>query len=477
MSRLKKTNLGWKGLLAAMAFTLAVLIGLSLDSFSMVSLAAQSQGKVTASSAKIRKEASASSEVVGSASKDASVTINGQVTASDNTVWYQIFVDANTLGYIRSDLVTITDGTTPTTLSSTSTASSGTTSTDTTATTTTTTTTPVTIQPTVEVTAVNPISANVANGDSVRVRADASTTSQIVTTVKSGLAVTVAGQATGADGKVWYQVNFIANGTEVSGFIRSDYLTLSGEVEPLTEGDDQENAGEQDTQEENVTTPTVTKDWDTQLDVDQWYLLDNVSGERYKIQDVFNVAENNKLMYESEHSKVKTQKAVVVILVFLLLALAGVIAYLVFKMKDMQDAAYFEQVERETIRRRTAERPSGNGQKVMHTVGTDRRPAQQRPAQQRPTQQRPTQARPTQQSQAQQSQVQPRPAQQSPAGARPVSEQPTKQSPTQQRPTQQRPAQEQATEKNPAWKSRNFMTDDDEFEFEFLNWDGEEDNL
>ena len=25
-----------------------------------------------------------------------------------------------------------------------------------------------------------------------------------------------------------------------------------------------------------------------------------------------------------------------------------------------------------------------------------------------------------------------------------------------------------------AWKSKNFMTDDDEFEFEFLNWDGEE---
>ena len=25
------------------------------------------------------------------------------------------------------------------------------------------------------------------------------------------------------------------------------------------------------------------------------------------------------------------------------------------------------------------------------------------------------------------------------------------------------------------WKSKNFMNDDDEFEFEFLNWDGQED--
>ena len=28
---------------------------------------------------------------------------------------------------------------------------------------------------------------------------------------------------------------------------------------------------------------------------------------------------------------------------------------------------------------------------------------------------------------------------------------------------------------NPGWKTKNFMSDDDEFEFEFLNWDGDED--
>ena len=27
---------------------------------------------------------------------------------------------------------------------------------------------------------------------------------------------------------------------------------------------------------------------------------------------------------------------------------------------------------------------------------------------------------------------------------------------------------------DPGWKSKNFMSDDDEFEFEFLNWDGDE---
>lgn len=31
-----------------------------------------------------------------------------------------------------------------------------------------------------------------------------------------------------------------------------------------------------------------------------------------------------------------------------------------------------------------------------------------------------------------------------------------------------------STEQSPGWKSKNFMTDDDEFEFEFLNWEDDE---
>ena len=41
------------------------------------------------------------------------------------------------------------------------------------------------------------------------------------------------------------------------------------------------------------------------------------------------------------------------------------------------------------------------------------------------------------------------------------------------RPTKQVPKRE--GNQNPGWKSKNFMSDDDEFEFEFLNWDGDED--
>jgi hypothetical protein len=49
------------------------------------------------------------------------------------------------------------------------------------------------------------------------------------------MALTVTGQATGTDGKTWYQISFISNSVEVTGFIRSDYVALSGELQAPVE--------------------------------------------------------------------------------------------------------------------------------------------------------------------------------------------------------------------------------------------------
>ena len=57
-------------------------------------------------------------------------------------------------------------------------------------------------------------------------------------------------------------------------------------------------------------------------------------------------------------------------------------------------------------------------------------------------------------------------------GARPVAPQSQRSvAPQVDRPT--RPVQNGGNQ-DPGWKSKNFMSDDDEFEFEFLNWDGDE---
>ena len=488
-----------------LALVLVLGAGLFAGDLAIVSHA-ESAAKVTASSAKIRKSADSSSEVIGSATKDKTISIKSQTKGADGYTWYEVYVDANTLGYIRSDLVNITDGSTPP-------SSSGTT---TTTTTTTATPAPVVNETPVEVTAVEPLSATVTGGQSVRVRSNASTTSQIVTTAENGMALTVTGQATGTDGKTWYQISFISNSVEVTGFIRSDYVALSGELQSPVE---EQPVEEQPTDEQPAEdTQTTSKDWDTQMQGDAWYLLDMAGQKQYKIDDLFNslnqITEIN-AQYETNQKKISSQKAVIIILVILLVAAVAAVTLLIFKIKDMNDASYFSGVEEETARRRRVDRPQGGrpvtpgqgrpapqggrpqggrpqgSQKVMHEVGAERRPASRptgqgtrpdgRPAPQgerpigqtvrpaalqerRPAPQggrpvTPGQGRPASQGGRLVTPGQGRPA---PQGGRPVA-----------RPT--KPVPQSEGNQNPGWKSKNFMSDDDEFEFEFLNWDGDED--
>ena len=478
----------------ALVFVLGA--GLFSENLAIVSHA-ESAAKVTASSAKIRKTADSSSEVIGSAAKDKAISIKSQTKGADGYTWYEVYVDANTLGYIRSDLVNITDGSTPP-------SSSGTTTTTTT--TTTATPAPVVNETPVEVTAVEPLSATVTGGQSVRVRSNASTTSQIVTTAENGMALTVTGQATGTDGKTWYQISFISNSVEVTGFIRSDYVALSGELQAPVE---EQPVEEQPTDEQPAEdTQTTSKDWDTQMQGDAWYLLDMAGQKQYKIEDLFNslnqITEIN-AQYETNQKKISSQKAVIIILVILLVAAVAAVTLLIFKIKDMNDASYFSGVEEETARRRRVDRPQGgrpqNGrpapqggrpqggrpqgsQKVMHEVGAERRPASRptgqgtrpdgRPAPRGGRPVTPGQGRPAPQGGRPVTPGQGRPA---PQGGRPTAPQSERPAPQAGRPVARptKPVPQSEGNQNPGWKSKNFMSDDDEFEFEFLNWDGDED--
>ena len=471
----------FKAFWGMLALVLVLGAGLFAENLAFVSHA-ESAAKVTASSAKIRKSADSSSEVIGSAAKDKTISIKSQTKGADGYTWYEVYVDANTLGYIRSDLVSITDGSTP--------PSSSTTTTTTTTTTATATPAPAVNETPVDVTAVEPVSATVTGGQSVRVRSNASTTSQIVTTAENGMALTVTGQAAGTDGNTWYQVNFIANNTEVTGFIRSDYVALSGELQaPSTEQPAEEQPSEEQPAED---TQTTSKDWDTQLQGDAWYLLDMVGQKQYKIDDLFSsidqITEIN-AQFETNQKKITSQKVVIIILVILLVAAAAAVTLLIFKIKDMTDAADFSDAEEAALRRRRVDRPqtgrgqggrpapqggrTQGGQKVMHEVGAERRPAG-KPAGQggRPVQgQRPAgqQARPATQGARPTAPQAGRPA---PQGTRPAAPQTGRPAPQVDRPV--KPAQNNGNPQDPGWKSKNFMSDDDEFEFEFLNWDGDE---
>lgn len=458
----KEGRLQWRGRLLAGTFALcmSIMLGIFADDFAIVSHA-DSKGKITVNSAIIRSEASTSSERIGSAKKDNTVTITGQVQGADGKTWYEVWVNSSTKGYIRSDLLEIIEGETPAATNS-----------------------PVTPAPDtpVEVTPVNPVSATVTGGTSVRIRSNASTNSQELAKVSNEHALTVTGQAKGTDGFLWYQVSFISNGTQITGFIRSNFVMLSEELVSVTQDPP---TGDPETTQPPEKTPEATqppeenktKEYDTIFHGGEWKLYKPETNDSYSIE----------MLLSGNVKTVKTQKTIIIILVILLVAAVAAVGYLIFKLKDMMDSAYFNQVESETLRRRSAAVSQSGGQRVMHTVGTEKQSAKaagtqgQKPAGTQTQKPAGTQAQKPAGAQGQ------RPA--GTQGQRPVGTQSQRPAGTQgqrpvgaqgQRPAGQGQAAQNSTSKPQTkdgqqaqgWQSKNFMTDDDdEFEFEFLNVD------
>ena len=374
-------------LYGAVAVILALMMVLFWNGFTMVARA-DSKGTVTAASARIRQEASTSSTAVGSVQSGASVTIVSETQGTDGYTWYQVQTSDGTKGYIRSDLVKKSDGGSTTNNN-------------------------LTVNPSVEVTEVNPIEATVTGGSIVRVRTDASTSdsSGIITTLANGTAVTVSGQATGTDSYTWYLVSFYSNNAVVQGFIRSDFLNLSGEVTPVDTSTPAEGDGSTETPETQEPVDE-TKPYYTQQDQEgTWQLIDYANGEAYDVEKLLTANKTSGETILSNQKTIRNQKIVIIIMVILVIAAVLIISMLYYKIKDIKDEAYFTAVEKQTLREREAvKRSRDNGtptRKVMQTVGTDgTRSAGQKGAGQRPVAQKPASQRTTGQGAAGQRTVQ-----------------------------------------------------------------------
>ena len=484
---------------AAKMMLATLTFGVCMCLFSFESLAAE--GTVKPSSAKIRSEANTSSTALASVKSGDELTIKAKTTGADGNVWYQVFVDADTLGFIRSDLVEA-DGSVPemqATSSQTDTSNSADSS-------------QIVQVSASDVEQMANQSATVTGGD-VNVRADASTSSSKVTTAKNGTAITVTGKVTGSDSKVWYQVNFINNGTEVTGFIRSDYVELGEIIEEIPQ--EEEPAEETEVTEEPV--QSQNKEYDTVLEskedgTQEWYLYDYGSGLKYSIPDLMTVTQNNAEADGVMEKQLKQQKIVIIVLVVLVVILVLGVTLLFFKLHDgeMDDEDEDdEQFEEMLTRKRREERSAVQQQSRRPAASADR--PQRRPVQEgaaaRPKQAaRPVRAaegehvrRPAAQTartanpaaQAAQTARTTNPAAQAGQTARtanPTARQTQTNGMAAQRTAapKQRPAAPKMPERevtyeeepkldvkkqNGQWHSKNFLTDDDEFEFEFLNMD------
>lgn len=426
---------------------------------------AETTGKVVAKSANIRQEANTTSTALASVVANNSLSVIGKVTGSDGRVWYQVYVDADQKGYIRSDLITVADESQVPSLDG--------------STTTTTTTTEVptaTVDPTGS-TEVTPVSGTVAGANNVNVRATASKNGGWVGSAPKNTSVTVTGYIDASDGR-WYLVNFMNGGNQVVGYIRSDYVNLSGELiapsaglpeetpdEPLPSVDDEPGyeSAEPEAPEEN-------KPYDVGIVNEKWYLFDYEAGKQYAIQDFIAAVDGYKAKLADTEKKLTSKNIIIAILaVLLVIALAGV-GFMVFRSMSSEGDEYPPKREKAPVRR-----PEGQNRNRQQAV-RKQAPAGQRPAGQgtrRPAQ---TANRPVKQTATADHDIkvkEPAPA----VRQRPVDSVSDDTKVIVQAPelaTEPVKAPEPVKETKQEPKSKNFLQEDDEFEFEFLNWSGDE---
>ncbi|MDE7322473.1 MAG: SH3 domain-containing protein [Lachnospiraceae bacterium] len=223
-----------KGTLRGIRHVLAAVLFCMVMSIGIVSLADE-QGTVTVASAKIRASADISSEPLGSVKQGGTVDIIGKTTGTDGKDWYQVYVDANTKGFIRGDLVKVADKSKIKTIQVSDAPAQNTDTTPTTA------------------TAVDAKKATVINNN-VRIREGASTNHGVVATANKGMVLTVTGETDGSDGKKWYQISFKYGNEEKTGFIRSDLVTFENVPPDVAESQitGEENQGEEQPPQETV---------------------------------------------------------------------------------------------------------------------------------------------------------------------------------------------------------------------------------
>ncbi|MCR4617716.1 MAG: SH3 domain-containing protein [Lachnospiraceae bacterium] len=352
----RKTYSDKKSLFAGIITTAAVIVAvfaLSTSSF------AASSGKIAKDGVRVRQDASTNSEIVVTLAKDDSITINGQLTGADGNIWYQITTSSGANGYVRSDLATVTDGSTPGTIGADGNVTAG--------------------DPSIRL--VNPVSGTVTYDQNVRVRQDASTSSTIIDSISNGTAVTINGVKNGTDGREWYYITFTnGDGKEVVGFCRSDFITPGGELTDLVT-ESSEPVEEEPVEEEPVV--VEKKDVDTELDGADWYLMDynglfsEGTASKYKISDLFSSLDT----YKQTADKYKKQVTGIRVwlIIFIVLAIAGIggCVYFFMKLRESKDMAAFADAEKQRRARLAGgnSRPAG----ARPTGAAQGRPAQGRP--------------------------------------------------------------------------------------------------
>ncbi len=299
-------------------------------------------------------------------------------------------------------------------------------------------------------------------------RPDPSTSNNPVESIPSGTQVVVSGKSEGSDSKTWYYVTFTgSNGSEKTGYIRSDLLEL-GDMLPVEEPPVEEPPAEEPPVEE----PQPSNDYELGMETDSegeqvWYIYDHVNNKQQPLVPLLEASYNQMLGNTEDTDAIVKQRIVIVVLGVLLAALVITVIIMAFKLRDAYYEDYDEDEEDEDEEeeeessgsrasrrerdRETEERPSGRrASEGEERPARRREDGEERPARRREDEE---ERRPRRREEA----------------ARGKSDRPER------RRREGDYEREQGAQENArpakARKAKNFLLDDDEFEFEFLNMD------
>ena len=392
------------------------------------------QFEVTNVNVRIRAEASTSSEAIGSAGQRDKFDIVGETTDSAGMVWYQVSIPGGNTGYIRSDLGRVIGGTTEGT--------------------------PGDAEPI-------PHQEATVSTSSIRVRSGPSTEHSEVASIQRGTALVLTGKSTDSSGRVWYLMTASVGDQEVVGFVRSDLVTLGDLIEMENgfgdDGDTEDSPGASDDTTDNASTVNEQLNFEIRYIINDvggydYFLFDRAQGTQWKIEEfleLIRVAETNERLYSEQSDR---QKTIIIILAVVIVILALVLTVLIFKIRDMHEDAEMDlryvakpkntPPKKGGNRPTDANRPTANGNRPARGEKRPRRPVDGEP---RATEKEEKAVRPERSEAPERSRDSVRNEQATEAKVTPID----------------KPTAKPASTRKP----QNFLTDDDEFDFEFLNID------
>lgn len=311
----------------------AVLLVVEAVLFQQTVLTVNAQGKatVTASSGKIRESAGTNSEVMASVKKNDKLDVIAQTTDSEGYTWYKVYVNGTDTGYIRADLVGEVTGSVSTESASSSEQKTEDKKEEKKE--------EQVVQKTefVQVTETDATAGKVTGG-SVNVRENPSTNAAVAGKAESGTEVSISGQATDSSGKVWYQVSF----SDVTGFIRSDFLEITQNAEPEPET---ETVPPQEVEEPEEEQTPVNQDYELVYEanaegVEEWFLYDYTRGTKQSLETLLTVVRQSQEGEQGAAAQLKTFKIIAVVLGAIVLAMIIVVTILIFKLRDSYEYEY-----------------------------------------------------------------------------------------------------------------------------------------